>query len=593
MPSCRRSTDVATSPVVARRLAVLGLLLTLTGCLDPDPEPPPDAGPSPIVAEPPPPLTEWTQVGGSAAHRGAIDVKAQAPARILADIVYDPFVGEETDPLTTDGTLLIHYQAPLVMGNDVYVQRKSGAYTPCQGTPSSCTAADYETQVWNESHYRWVDGQLVHQWDYASDWKPALGLGFEQMFHAAAYGDVLYVPGASGTLHKVDRRTGQRLSLIRPLAAEPGTRLHVAGPPTIDGAGNVLYNVIQFSEELPFQSDVQAWLVRVTPSDAVSTVRYADLVVGAPAADELCYTSFPSSAPRPLPPPPNPDGSPALPPLAPCTSQRPGMNVAPAVGADGTVFTVSRAHRNPRYSFLVALNPDLTTKWARSLRDLFDDGCGVLVECRDGATRGVDPSTNQRPAGQVQDSATSSPVVLPDGDVLYGTWSGYNGSRGHLVKLRGATGEVLASFGFGWDITPAVWAHDNTYSILLKENHYASLPADERFYVTQLDANLQVEWQFRATNTQVCERSESGQLTCRTESENGQEWCINAPAVDREGTVHVASEDGNLYQIGQGGVERRRTFLQRALRSGYTPVVLDAQGRIYSMNAGHLFVLGQ
>jgi hypothetical protein len=183
-------------------------------------------------------------------------------------------------------------------------------------------------------------------------------------------------------------------------------------------------------------------------------------------------------------------------------------------------------------------------------------------------------------------------VVLPDGDLLYGTYSGYNGSRGHLVKFSGANGQVLGSYGFGWDITPAVWAHDGTYSILLKDNHYANEPQNEVFYVTQLNANLAVEWQYRANNDQICERGEDGQVRCETVSGNGQEWCINAPAVDQNGTVHVASEDGNVYQIGQGGVLRGRSFMQKALRSGYTPVVLDAQGRIYSMNAGHLFVFG-
>ena len=472
------------------------------------------------------------------------------------------------------------------------MQRKSGSFTPCQGTPGSCTAQDYASQVWNETLYRWVGGQLQKQWDYASDWKPIVGLGFEQMFHAALAGDALYVPGAGGTLHKVDRHTGTLLTRINPFGAQLNPNAHVARPPTADAAGNVFYNVILLDPDLPFTTDAQAWLVRVAPSGATQQAPYTALVPGAPAANDPCYTTFPASAPKPLPPPPDADGSPALPPQGPCFSQRPAINMAPAIGADGTVYTVSRAHRNARYSYLVAVNADLTPKWARSLRELFNDGCGELASCRDGATQGVDPATNERPAGQVNDSGTSSPVVLPDGNLLYGTYSGYNGSRGHLVKFSGANGEVLGSYGFGWDITPAVWAHDGTYSILLKDNHYASEPQNEAFYITQLSANLAVEWQYRANNDQICERGDDGQVTCQTVSGNGQEWCINAPAVDQSGNVHVASEDGNVYQIGQGGVLRGRSFMKKALRSGYTPVVLDAQGRIYSMNAGHLFVFG-
>ncbi|MBF5042429.1 hypothetical protein FGE12_08455 [Aggregicoccus sp. 17bor-14] len=564
--------------------AALGLLVATSACMSDEPSTG-DKVPAPA------PLTQWTQVGGDSSHRGVIDAVAKRPARILADVVYDPFVGQETDPLTTDGDLLIHYQAPLVMGDDVYTEVKSGAYTPCQSSPASCSAADYDSQVWNESYFKWVNGQLVHQWDYASDWKPIVGVGFEQMFHAAAFGDFLYVPGAGGALHKVDRHSGALVKRLVPPSV--GAKAHVAGPPAIDGAGNVFYNVVQLDLTNP-TADAESWLVRVSASDQVSSARYQDLVPGAPQPGALCYTAFSSNAPKPLPPPPNADGSPAQPPQATCFSQRPGINSSPAIGADGTVYVVSRAHRNDRYSYLVAVNPDLTPKWARSLRDLFDDGCGVTVEgCRSGATKGVDPNTNQRPAARVNDSSTASPVVLPDGHVLYGSYSGYNGSRGHLIKFNGKSGEVMGFYGFGWDITPAVWWHDDTYSILLKDNHYANLPADEEFFITQLSRDLQVEWQHKANNPKVCERGADGQVTCQTVEGDGQEWCINAPAVDKNGTVHVASEDGNLYQIAQGGQEKARAFLQRSLRSGYTPTVLDAQGRIYSMNAGHLFVYGE
>ena len=78
-----------------------------------------------------------------------------------------------------------------------------------------------------------------------------------------------------------------------------------------------------------------------------------------------------------------------------------GTNVTPAVSADGTIFTVSRAHFNQNYGYVVALNPDLTLKWAASLRDRLNDGCGVLVpiaptpapargSCRNGANPGLD-----------------------------------------------------------------------------------------------------------------------------------------------------------------------------------------------------------
>src|SRR5439155_25124381 len=119
----------------------------------------------------------------------------------------------------------------------------------------------------------------------------------------------------------------------------------------------------------------------------------------------------------PLPPSPN-----ALPPTVTCGSQRPGLNVAPAIAPDGTIYTISRAHFNSRYTYLVALDPALSPKWSASLRDRFNDGCNVLLPpngtpggCRAGAGTGVDPSDNTTGAGRPRGGSSYSPVVAPDG----------------------------------------------------------------------------------------------------------------------------------------------------------------------------------
>ena len=56
--------------------------------------------------------------------------------------------------------------------------------------------------------------------------------------------------------------------------------------------------------------------------------------------------------------------------------------------------------------------------------------------------------------------------------------------------------------------------------------------------------------------------------------------------------VFVNSEDGHLYAINQGGTLRERIFLQLALGAAYTPLSLGVDGRIYTQNAGRLFVVG-
>src|SRR5712692_3184891 len=125
------------------------------------------------------------------------------------------------------------------------------------------------------------------------------------------------------------------------------------------------------------------------------------------------------------------------------------------------------------------------------------------------ANFGVDPATNHAGESRVLDQSSSSPTVLPDVSVLYGAYSRYNIARGHLFKFS-STGEFLAAFDFGWDTTPAVFSHDGTCSIVIKDNHYdeeagfycnpsggvsdivcdsTGIPAGP-FYITQLDANL-------------------------------------------------------------------------------------------------------
>ena len=154
-----------------------------------------------------------------------------------------------------------------------------------------------------------------------------------------------------------------------------------------------------------------------------------------------------------------------------------------------------------------------------------------------------------------------------------------------------STGAFINSFDFGWDTSPAIWEHDGTYSIIIKDNHYGAGP----YYITQLSPEMKIEWQFQNTNRQACLRNDDGTVSCADASgsnPNGFEWCINAPAVDASGAVYVNSEDGNLYVIGQGGVMRQRLFLSFALGAAYTPLAVGPDGRIYTQNAGKVFVVG-
>jgi outer membrane protein assembly factor BamB len=237
--------------------------------------------------------------------------------------------------------------------------------------------------------------------------------------------------------------------------------------------------------------------------------------------------------------------------------------------------------------------------------------------CRNGANFGVDPQTNQRPAGRVRDITSASPTVMPDGSVLYGAWTRYNTIRGHLFEFS-STGAFKASADFGYDSTPAVYQHGGMH-VILKENHYDGEfgaycnpdsvnpvsqvvcantgTATGPFYITQLNANLVPEWRFQNTNTQTCTRQPDGSISCVDDTPGGFEWCINAPAVAADGTVYANSEDGNLYSIPQGhtGVftqPRQRYFMGVSLGNAYTPTSISGSGVILTSDNGQLFAVG-
>jgi len=224
---------------------------------------------------------------------------------------------------------------------------------------------------------------------------------------------------------------------------------------------------------------------------------------------------------------------------------------------------------------------------------------------------GVDPATNLPGDAFVQDDQSSSPTVAPDGTILYGAYTRYNYAQGHLMQFD-AKGNYLGAYGFGWDYTPAIYKHDGTYSIVVKDNHYGGIgsycddpnlcPSDrssnnpaspEAYFVSQLSPGLAVEWSFQNTNTQSCTRNADGTLTCISTQPAGFEWCVDAPVVDANGVVYANSEDGNLYAIGQGGVLKQQIFQQQAIGAAYTPASLGGDGKVYTQNDGHLFVTGQ
>jgi hypothetical protein len=569
----------------------------------------------------------WSQWGRNAQHEGMVNVAGQPIDSKIADIIYDPFTQLEQDE--SGGELLAHYESTLIDGNSFYMVQKSGTYLSCYplefwvyGLP--CGPNAWNRLQWSVVRRDWQQNNPVVIWTFPTDWKPEPnatnflqgygGLeGWEPVFHPALANGFLYVPGAAGTVWKVNLSTGLAQSHIVPLTGGGinAANTFVSGPLTADTNGNLYYNVIELNVNgNPWnQNDVaNAWVVKIKPDDTFATVTYATLVPNAPhGTSTSCeggfYDLLNGGNLLPWPPP----GF-VSPPTQLCGSQRPGVNIAPAVATDGTVYTVSVAHFDNQVAYMIAINPDLTPKWASSMQYRLTDGCGVLLpiaargvnnepnSCRFGTRVGVDPTTNAAGSATVIDEASSTPTVLPDGSVVFGATDNFNYSRGHLFHFD-THGNFVNAYSFGWDSTAGVYQHNGTYSILVKDNHYPS-PAycsynnpvctsvpDGPYYVRQLDTNLEVEWSFQNT-------------TIDGGHPDGYEWCVNAPVIDENGLVYLTSEDGNIYTVPQGhhGVFtqwQQKLFLLQALGAAYTPLSIGPDGKVYSQNDGHLFVVGQ
>jgi outer membrane protein assembly factor BamB len=542
---------------------------------------------------------DWLQWGQNSRHSGAVNVSGQRLTQIQGQYQADKLA----DAMRSDfgGNLLVHYMAPLVYGDEVFTLSRGGSkWVSCREGQAPCGAQRWGQMEWGVTKLK----GLREQWTVISDWKPApnTGSSWEPVFHPALYGPFLYVPASGGMVLKVDRETGEVVDRFAPFEELDPNR-YVVSPLTMDEAGALYYTVLRLDAGSPWTRDVlEATLVKISATGETLKADFRDLIPDAPSGEE-CLTTFAGAN---LPWPPSLD---AMPPMGPCGSQRPGLNAAPAVGPDGTVVIVSRAHFNSAYSYLVAVNPDLTPQWSASLRDRLKDGCDVLLPasgteggCREGSLTGVDPATNQWPAGRVVDQSTASPVIAPDGSILYGAYTAYNYSRGHLLHFS-ATGEYLGSYDFGWDITPAVYEHDGTWSVIVKDNFYPVGSycgafeycgrAEAKYRLTSLNAELAPEWTFRNTNDQLCERLSDGSMRCEQVAEPGFEWCVNMVAVDRDGVVYANSEDGNVYAIDRQGQEVGRLFLKVAIGAAYTPLAIGADGSIYAQNDGVVFKVGE
>ena len=91
----------------------------------------------------------WSQWGQNSKHHGFVGTVGQDATSILADVTYDPFTAaEERD---AGDTLLVHYQVPLIEGNNVFMEFKSGRFIECvpvgSGTPPQGPLGETDCEI--------------------------------------------------------------------------------------------------------------------------------------------------------------------------------------------------------------------------------------------------------------------------------------------------------------------------------------------------------------------------------------------------------------------------------------------------------------
>ena len=221
-----------------------------------------NAGAQSLVPSAPP---VWPQWGLNAQHTQLLSGIAGQPINnILADILYDFNVDAMKADPNNLGDLTVHYQVPLIDGNDVYIESKDGTY-------SNTT---YSQQHWHQNKYTWQGNTLTRVWTFNTDWfaPGSSALFWEPVYHAVLANGVLYDPGQGGTIFKINKSTGAVIKRINPFGTTINANTFTASPLTADSSGNIYYNVIQVVDPangFNLNDAIDSWLVKITPAGVI------------------------------------------------------------------------------------------------------------------------------------------------------------------------------------------------------------------------------------------------------------------------------------------------------------------------------------
>jgi hypothetical protein len=266
------------------------------------------------------------------------------------------------------------------------------------------------------------------------------------------------------------------------------------------------------------------------------------------------------------------------------------MNCAPALSPDGATLYVAvntpPAGARQRGRLLALDSATLATRASVAL---------------------TDPATGT--AAWVNDNATSSPTVGPDGDVYFGVLEANAPAhqfRGWLLHFDAALGMRKTPGSFGWDTTAAVvpatavtaYVGPSSYLLATKYNSYYGAGGTGQHRIALLDPNAT---QPDAIVPGVAVMREVLTQLGPTPDPNVpeiygavKEWCINTMAVDATShSIFVNNEDGLLYRWDLASNRLVDPIvLSSGLAAAYTPTAIGADGAVFAINNAVLFSVG-
>ncbi|HLK14879.1 MAG TPA: hypothetical protein VKT78_08745, partial [Fimbriimonadaceae bacterium] len=270
---------------------------------------------------------------------------------------------------------------------------------------------------------------------------------------------------------------------------------------------------------------------------------------------------------------------------------QPQYNCAPALSADGQLVYIAVSAGYSGRGYLCAVNTrTMLPKYHVALQD----------------------PLNGSPATVTSDS-TSSPLIAPDGSVLFGVLEnslGTNNFRGYMLHFSYDLVTSYTPGGFGWDNTGSIipssfvasYKGQSPWLLLCKYNNYAGAGSGDGVNrIAVLDPDVETS-NTNPTGGFVNNVNIMGVvqgLVGQTPDPNNiatfhhavKEWCVNSIAVDMINKSAICnSEDGSVYVWNlNNNTITSKLALTAGIGEAYTSTVIGVNGWVYAISNARLY----